>query len=187
MTRSQITSELYESKEIAQVLRKVHPANLREELKQEMFLALCSISDEKFWTLYNSNGVNGVPFWGIYNKKGNAGIRFWLVRCMLNMIYSTNINQPFFKNFRHQHEELLFDSPDMYTSHVTNEEDNNNLEALYTKLESKRAELSWYENELLNTWSDLKFNQKEISRKTGIPYMSVVKTISVIKQKLKSE
>jgi hypothetical protein len=54
-------------------------------------------------------------------------------------------------------------------------------------MEARRAGLSWYENELLNTWSDLKFNQKEISRKTGIPYMSVVKTISVIKQKLRNE
>ena len=187
MTRSQITSELYQSKEISQVLQKVNPANLREELKQEMFLALCSISDEKFWSLYNSKGVNGVPFYGIYNKNGNAGLRFWLVRCMLNMIYSTSLNQPFFKNFRHQHEELHTDRPDVYTQHVTTEEERNHLEALYDQMESKRAGLTWYENELLNTWTDLNFNQKEISRKTGIPYMSVVKTISVIKQKLRDE
>ena len=170
MSRDQIISELYTSKEIGQALRKMQPAHLREELKQEMFVSLCSISDEKFWHLHE-----------------NKALKFWLVRCMLNMIYSTGINQPFFKNFRHQHEELHTDRPDVYTQHVTAEEERNHLEALYDQMESKRAELTWYENELLNTWTDLNFNQKEISRKTGIPYMSVVKTISVIKQKLRDE
>ena len=182
MTRSQITSELYQSKEIAQILNKVNPPNLREELKQEMFLALCNLNDEKFWSLYNSKAVNGVPFYGIYNNNGNAGLRFWLVRCMLNMIYSTGVNQPFFKNFRLKHEELFIDRQD-----IIDEKNTNHLEALYDLMEKKRAELTWYENELLNTWTDLNFNQKEISRQTGIPYMSIVKTISIIKQKLRDD
>ena len=170
MARNQIISELYTSKEISQALRKMQPAHLRDELKQEMFVSLCSISDEKFWHLYE-----------------NKALKFWLVRCMLNTVYSTGINQPFFKNFRHKHEELYANEPEFYANHVTTDEERNHLEVLFDQMEEKRAGLSWYENELLNTWSDLNFNQKEISRKTGIPYMSVVKTISVIKQKLRDE
>jgi len=92
-----------------------------------------------------------------------------------------------FRNFRHQHDELITDRPDIYKEHITTEEEKNHLEALYDQMEEKRSKLTWYENELLNTWTDLNFNQKEISRKTGIPYMSVVKTISTIKQKLRDE
>lgn len=170
MTRNEIIANLYNSKEIAQALRKMQPAHLRDELKQEMFVSLCGISEEKFWHLHE-----------------NKALKFWLVRCMLNMIYSTGINQPFFKNFRHKHDELFSDQPDIYLKHITTEEERNHLEVLYDLIEEKRAGLSWYENELLNTWTDLNFNQKEISRQTGIPYMSVVKTISVIKQKLRDE
>lgn len=56
-TRSQLIAELYESKEIASALRKMQPASLRDELRQEMFVSLCSISDEKFWSIYNNNGL----------------------------------------------------------------------------------------------------------------------------------
>jgi adenine C2-methylase RlmN of 23S rRNA A2503 and tRNA A37 len=54
MTRSQIIEELYNSKEIKQALMKMHPANLREELKQEMFVNLCSITEDKFLSIYNN-------------------------------------------------------------------------------------------------------------------------------------
>lgn len=92
MSRNEIISTLYESKEIAQALRKMQPASLREELKQEMFMALCNISDEKFWGIYNNNGI--------------PGLKFWLVRTMLNMIYSTGLNTPFFRHFRQKNEEF---------------------------------------------------------------------------------
>ena len=56
MTRSQIIEELYNSKEIKQALMKMHPANLREELKQEMFVNLCSITEDKFWSIFSLTG-----------------------------------------------------------------------------------------------------------------------------------
>jgi len=85
MTRSQIIEQLYNSKEIKSALMKMQPSNLRDELKQEMFLNLCAITEDKFWAIYNNNGVDG--------------LKFWLVRTMLNLIYSTRMNQPFFKIF----------------------------------------------------------------------------------------
>jgi hypothetical protein len=38
---------------------------------------------------------------------------------------------------------------------------------------------------MLETYIDLGFNQTEVSRRTKIPYQSVVKTITVIKKKLR--
>jgi DNA-directed RNA polymerase specialized sigma24 family protein len=168
-SRSQIIAELYESKEIASALRKMQPASLREELRQEMFVSLCSISDDKFWSIYNNNGV--------------GGLKFWLVRCMLNMIYSTSMNQPFFKNFRAKFESIEgFDN-------IADVEDNSKQEKelLFIKVEQNRKSLSWYEDRLLKTYMDLGFNQTEVSRRTKIPYQSVVKAITIIRKKLRDD
>jgi hypothetical protein len=78
-SRSDITSELYLSKELSSALNKMKPIELRDDLKQEMFICLCGLNDEKFWSIYNNNGL--------------PGLKFWLVRVMLNMIHSTKSNQ----------------------------------------------------------------------------------------------
>jgi RNA polymerase sigma factor (sigma-70 family) len=169
MTRSQIIEELYNSKEIKQALMKMHPANLREELKQEMFLNLCSITDDKFWSIYNNNGV--------------SGLKYWLVRCMLNMIYSTGMNQPFFRHFRARFESI----DDVQELAQVNDDSKEYKESLFNQVDSARKSLSWYEDRLLDTYVELNFNQTEISRRTGIPYMSIVKTIANIKKKIRNE
>jgi len=172
MSRNEIISTLYESKEIAQALRKMQPASLREELRQEMFMALCNISDEKFWGIYNNNGIQG--------------LKFWLVRTMLNMIYSTGLNTPFFRHFRQKNEEFNVNH-EVVNFDSLNEEIQERKELLFSKIEEGRKQLSWYENTLLETYMDLGFNQKELSRKTKIPYQSVIKTIMIIKKKLREE
>jgi len=169
MTRSQIIEELYNSKEIKQALMKMHPANLREELKQEMFLNLCSITDDKFWSIYNNNGV--------------SGLKYWLVRCMLNMIYSTGMNQPFFRHYRARFESI----DDVQELAQVNDDSKEYKESLFNQVDSARKSLSWYEDRLLDTYVELNFNQTEISRRTGIPYMSIVKTIANIKKKIRNE
>ena len=88
-TRNQIIEELYLSKDISQALRKMQPASLRDDLRQEMFISLCNLSEEKFWNLYENNAL-----------------KFYLVRAMLNMIRSTGMNQPFFRNFRAKFESI---------------------------------------------------------------------------------
>ena len=172
MSRNEIISTLYESKEIAQALRKMQPASLREELRQEMFMALCNISDEKFWGIYNNNGI--------------PGLKFWLVRTMLNMIYSTGLNTPFFRHFRQKNEEFNVNH-EVVNFDSLNEEIQERKELLFSKIEEGRKQLSWYENTLLETYMDLGFNQKELSRQTKIPYQSVIKTIMIIKKKLREE
>ena len=169
MTRTKIIEDLYNSKEIKSALMKMHPANLREELKQEMFVNLCSISDDKFWSIYNNNGT--------------SGLKYWLVRCMLNMIYSTGMNQPFFRHFRAKHESI----DDVQEPMHTEDDSKDYKEGLYNQVDVARKSLSWYEDMLLDTYVELNFNQTEISRKTGIPYMSIVKTISNIKKKIRNE
>lgn len=166
-TRSEIITELYQSKELASALNKMQPAEIRADLKQEMFISLCSITDEKFWAIYECNGI--------------PGLKFWLVRTMLNMIRSTGMNQPFYKNFR-----AKFESLEGFEN-LTEEYDDsaNDKELLFNKIEQRRKGLSWYEDRMLDTYMDLGFNQTEVSRRTQIPYQSVVKTIKIIKDKLR--
>lgn len=168
-TRSELIAELYESKEIASALRKMQPASLRDELRQEMFVSLCSITDEKFWSIYNNNGI--------------GGLKFWLVRCMLNMIYSTSMNQPFFRNFRAKYESI-----DGFENLAEIEDHSKEAkELLFIKVEENRKTLSWYEDRMLDAYIDLGFNQTEVSRKTKIPYQSVVKAITIIRKKLRDD
>jgi hypothetical protein len=167
--RNELISKLYQSKEITSALNKMQPASIREELKQEMFISLCSISDDKFFAIYNNNGL--------------PGLKYWLVRCMLNMIYSTSLNQPFYRNFRMKWETL-----DGFENLCDTSNSNHDYkELLFNKIDENRKLLSWYENEMLNTYIDLGFNQTEISRQTKIPYQSIVKTIQIIKKKIRDE
>lgn len=168
-SRSQITSELYLSKELASALNKMKPIELRDDLRQEMFISLCSLTDEKFWSIYDNNGL--------------SGLKFWLVRVMLNMIHSTKSNQLFFRHYRMKYESI--EGFENLTD--TDIDSKDEKELLFNKIEENRKYLSWYENEMLNTYIDLGFNQTEISRRTKIPYQSIVKTIQIIKKKIRDE
>lgn len=165
-TRNQIIEELYLSKDISQALRKMQPASLRDDLRQEMFISLCNLSDQKFWNLYENNAL-----------------KFYLVRAMLNMIRSTGMNQPFFKNFRAKFESI--EEIDNIADQIDDRKDEK--EKLFELLDERRKDLCWYENTLLDQYVASNFNQMELHRKTRIPYPSIVKTISLIKNKLKDE
>jgi hypothetical protein len=165
-TRNEIIEELYLSKDISQALRKMQPASLRDDLRQEMFISLCTLSDEKFWNLYENNAL-----------------KFYLVRAMLNMIRSTGMNQPFFKNFRAKFESI--EEIDNIADQIDDRKDEK--EKLFDLLDERRKDLCWYENTLLDQYVASNFNQMELHRKTRIPYPSIVKTISLIKNKLKDE
>ncbi len=144
-TRNQIIEELYLSKDISQAIRKMQPAELRDDLRQEMFISLCTLSEEKFWNLHENNAL-----------------KYYLVRAMLNMIRSTGMNQPFFRNFRAKFEAI---------EQMTNLEDQidnskDEREVLFDAMEERRRELCWYENTLLDQYVECNFNQMELHRKT---------------------
>lgn len=144
----------------------MQPASLRDDLKQEMFISLCNLPEEKFWNLHENNAL-----------------KFYLVRAMLNMIRSTGMNQPFFKNFRAKFESI--EEIDNIADQIDDRKDEK--EKLFDLLDERRKDLCWYENTLLDQYVASNFNQMELHRKTRIPYPSIVKTISLIKNKLKDE
>jgi hypothetical protein len=79
--KNTILSDLYQSKELAELINKMHPEHLREDLKQELFLTLCETQDQKIIDLHN-----------------RKQLKFYVTRIVLNMIASNT--SPFYKKYR---------------------------------------------------------------------------------------
>ena len=93
---------------------------------------------------------------GLYERNE---LKFYIVRTMLNMIKSDRSG--FYKNYRN-HTEFV------------------------DKLSKNLEGLHWYNATLLKLYAiDFKKNAKELSRKTGIPYMSIIRTINKTKKQMK--
>ena len=75
MNRNRIIESLYNSKEINQALSNVRPAHLVEDLRQELFLTLCSLPDDKFQRICASNDGRGLIYFALRTiwNMGNSG------------------------------------------------------------------------------------------------------------------
>lgn len=162
-SRDQILTALYNSKEIRQTIDKVNPDHLREDLKQEVFLVLCKLDDEKLKDIYYSQDANG--------------LRYYTVRIIWNLIKTTNPSHKFVKDFRRkfftdftikmddeEYVESLSNLPD-----ITPEEDIEHIENVLEALES----LPWFHRELLDWYIKCDRNAAEVERRTGIPVRTV--------------
>jgi len=157
MSRDEILSEFWGSKSVNEAFEKMQPAELQADLKAEVFLILCEMDETKLIGLYQRNEL-----------------KYYMVRIMLNMIKSDRSN--FFKNYRNFVELLEYDVEVVETS----------AEESYQKIELHLQNLHWYNRELFKLYAlDFKKNAKELSRKTGIPYMSIVRSINKTKAEIK--
>lgn len=147
--------EFWESKEVNDAINKMHPAELRDDLKSEVFLILAELPEEKIINLYTNNYL-----------------KFYTVRIMLNLVQSTD--KKFFKKFRD------------FVEYDNNEEVYEEM-AIDIALEMHKLidELYWYDRELLHLYT-FRFNKnaRELSRSTGIPYMSIIRTLNGVKKTL---
>ena len=157
MSRDEILSEFWKSKSVNEAFEKMQPVELQADLKAEVFLILCEMDESKLIGLYERNEL-----------------KYYMVRIMLNMIKSDRSS--FFKNYRN-YVELLENDVEVYET---------NPEETYNKIEVHLQNLHWYNRELFKLYAlDFKKNAKELSRKTGIPYMSIVRSINKTKAEIK--
>jgi DNA-directed RNA polymerase specialized sigma24 family protein len=159
--REQIIVEFYNDPDINAAIGKMNPPDLRDDLKSEMFVVICEMSDEKFFDLHEKKIL-----------------KWFLVRTMLNMIKSDR--STFAKKFRQIFIELssgFNEKPD---------ETKENEEKQIEKISKALAGLHWYERELFKLYSKHR-NISLLSRETGIPYRSISKTIFDVKRKIKSK
>lgn len=159
MGRNEIIADLYTDKDIDTAIGKMNPPELREDLRQEMFLVLCELSEDRLFTMYE----------GGY-------LKFFLVRTMLNMIKSDR--STFHKRFR-----AVFTEFNEWHSKYTTDEFEAKEGALKCVTEALDG-LAWYEREILKLYSETR-NIVKISKDTKIPYRSLFKTIQNAKRKMK--
>ena len=158
MVKNEILAQYWTSKEVNDAFDKMHPEELRYDLKAEVFLVLCEMNDNKLEGLFERNEL-----------------KFYIVRIMLNMIKSDR--STFYKNYRNYTE---FVDQDF----ISDDYDRTNM---FEKLEANMDGLHWYNKEILKLYAiDFKKNAKELSRKTGIPYMSIIRTINKTKKQMKT-
>jgi len=155
MVKNEIIAKLWDSKEVNEAFEKMHPIELQYDLKAEVFLVLCEMDDEKLVGMYNRNEL-----------------RFFIVRVMLNMIKSDR--STFWKQYRNYSE---YDGKEQIEVVQTN---------IIDKMELSIEKLHWYQKEILRLYAlDFNKNAKELSRQTGIPYMSIIRTLKQTKTELK--
>ena len=155
MVKNEIITKLWDSKEVNEAFEKMHPIELQYDLKAEVFLVLCEMDDEKLVGMYNRNEL-----------------RFFIVRVMLNMIKSDR--STFWKQYRNYTE---YDGKEQIEIVQTN---------IIDKMELSIEKLHWYQKEILRLYAlDFNKNAKELSRQTGIPYMSIIRTLKQTKTELK--
>ena len=156
-TRNDILEEFWKSQEVNDAISKMHPVELQEELKSELFLRIAEIPEEKLIDLYEKKQL-----------------RFYIVRIMLNLIRSTD--HKFFKKFRNFVEYVPIEQVEQEQSDVTI-----NVKQSYESLYWYDKEIF-----RLYTF-EFNCNAKKLSLALGIPYISVVRTINKIKLDLKTK
>lgn len=104
-------------------------------------------------------------------RKRNV-LKFYIVRTMLNMMQSKT--SQFYKTYRKPLEEEL----------IVYDRD----EDMLNRVEDELSKLHWYKAELLRVYA-IKHNgnAKELSRVTGIPYMSIHRELKLTKKELKKQ
>lgn len=155
MGRNEILIELWNSVEVNNAFSKMQPIELQCDLKSEVFLILCEMPEEKLIDLYDKKVI-----------------RFYLVRIMLNLMQSTD--KKFYQKYRN------FDELSTY------EKIDDEYEELNTKVIEYVENLYWYDSSVLKLYTyDFNKNAKALSRDTGIPYMSIIRTLNKTKAELR--
>jgi DNA-directed RNA polymerase specialized sigma24 family protein len=150
---------MYEDPDIAEAIGKMDPPDLRDDLRQEIFLVLAEMDEALLIQRFNEG-------W----------LRYYIVRTMLNMIKSDR--STFYNRFRRGFEEL---------GDIGERLQDEGQEEAEKSLEGHLSALHWYERKLIEIYSENGRNVAKISRETGIPYRSLFKTIKKTKGILKTE
>ena len=155
MDKNKIIDQYWLNDEVNQAFAKMQPEELQYDLKVEVFMVLLEMDNQKLFGLY---------------ERGE--IRFYIVRTMLNMIKSDR--SQFWKKYRNYIE---------YEGKEQAEVEQNNIIDI---MENGIEKLHWYQKEILKLYTfEFNKNAKELSRNTGIPYMSIIRTLKQTKNELK--
>jgi hypothetical protein len=157
LDRNLIIEELWHSKDVDDAIKKMHPVEMQEDLKSELFLVIAELDEGKLIELYKKNQL-----------------KFYMVRVMINMVRSSK--SKFYKNYRNYQEYIPIEVHENEQSDVT--------QIMLEHIEG----LYWYNKTILNLYTfEFNKNAKELSRQTGIPYQSIIRSLNDTKKELKKK
>jgi DNA-directed RNA polymerase specialized sigma24 family protein len=157
-TKNEIITALYNSNEVNELIRKIKPAELQDDLKQYAFTVLCEKPDEFIIEL---------------NHKKQ--LKFFLVKIISNSVFS---NRSGFLTQHKLNDELHHDVMEQQI------DKHDNYHELLDSCVIESKKLYWYNQELLNLYS-IHRSYRAVSEITNIPVKSIHNAIKKAKQQIK--
>ena len=154
-TKNQILETLWASPALADAISKVQPEHIREELRSEMFAALCELPDER-----------------LQSMSDEGYLLFYTLRMMLTM--SRSKRSTFYKKFRRQ------DEP--WDETIAQEPDEPYMD-LWPFYKNAYKDLPFVEREILKIYSEVG-SMQEVSNVTFIPFRTVKEIIAKAKSRM---
>lgn len=167
--RNKILSELYNSERFNEAIRKAETdRSLHHDLKHEVFLKLCSLSDEKLQSICES-------------CKENEGLTYYAVRILWNEIRNTHSADSFNQKYRDGNSILgdVSNFGELIAPEVDLTHDVLNVIA------EAQKDLHWYNAMILDLYASNNCNAAEVSRLTQIPERSVRHTVQKTRELIK--
>ena len=156
--KNEIITALYNSNEVNDLIRKIKPAELQDDLKQYAFTVLCEKTDEF-----------------IIELNSKKQLKFFLVKIISNSVFS---NRSGFLTQHKLNDELHHDVMEQQI------DTSDNYHELLDSCVKESKNLYWYNQELLNLYS-IHGSYRAVSTITKIPVKSIYNAIKKAKQQIK--
>ena len=156
--KNDIITALYNSNEVNDLIKKIKPAELQDDLKQYAFTVLCEKPDEFIIELNNKKQL-----------------KFFLVKIISNSVFS---NRSGFLTQHKLNDELHHDVIEQQV------DSSDNYHELIDKCVTESKNLYWYNQELLNLYS-IHGSYRAVSAITKIPVKSIYNAIKKAKTQIK--
>lgn len=158
--KNDIISELYQSKEVNELISKIRPVDLQDDLKQYAFAVLLEKPDQFIIELHNKKQL-----------------RYFLVKIISNSVFS---NRSGFLTLHQLSKHSDVDTmPDI-------ESESSNYHELLDSCTTEIKNVYWYNAELLNLYS-IHGSYRKVSEVTNIPVKSVYNAIKKAKETIKQK
>ena len=166
MKAADIVASWYNNKEVNDCLANRFPADLVDDVRQDLFEILLTTDEERIMHLHNTGKM-----------------RFYIVRIIINL--SRQERNVVFKNYRPPHSEYeCEDLPDDFNDPVVIKHERKRLLEFEKERWQAIAKLHWYEWEVFKLWIELGSLQK-VADYTNINHNSLKKTVALARRKVR--
>ena len=171
MNKNTLITEIYTSKEIGEVISKIHPESIRDDLKQHVFLELFEHSEDFILDLHNRGKLKSFIVKMMFNTS-----RFTKSKFSKEMGKEIS-----FGNFEEINEKVCQQSAFEITRGVS---DLRTKDDEFEEMNCALSKIYWYKAEILKLYSELG-TYKKVSLTTGIPVASVFATVNQARKEIK--